>query len=83
MNTTPQTQALAHALQTAIERINAIEDTLGALAMLATRHMAPDTRTAFGEGIAALSAAAEKQGDMASATLLTGLHAAVAHAPGA
>lgn len=74
---------MAQALQTAIDRINAIEDTLGALTMLAARHMPIQARTAFGEGIAVLAAAAEKQGDMASATLLTGLHGAFAQAPGA
>lgn len=71
------------ALAAAIARIGAIESTLGALTMLAARHMAPGARSAFGEGLAAIATAAEKEGDIASATLLTGLHAALAHAPGA
>lgn len=76
-DTTPR--ALLDALQTALARIEAIEDTMGALTMLAARYMPADKRKGFAEAIAALGAKAEKQGDMASATLLTQLHAAAVH----
>ncbi len=81
-NPDAQPQALHAALQTALARIGAIEDTLGALTMLAVRHLPADKRPAFAEALAALAAVAEKQKDMASATLLTQLHGAAVHGSG-
>lgn len=81
-NDTKQQQALLVALQTALDRIAAIEDTMGALTMLAVRQMPADKRPGFAEALAALAATAEKQKDMASATLLTQLHGAAVHGSG-
>lgn len=81
-NDTKQQQALLVALQTALDRIAAIEDTMGALTMLAARQMPADKRPGFAEALAALAATAEKQKDMASATLLTQLHGAAVHGSG-
>lgn len=69
-------------LQQALQRINAIESALGALTMLAMQHMPVTEQRRFAEALAAFSAAAEKEGDMATATLLTGLHGAAAHGTG-
>lgn len=66
-------------LRHALMRIEAIEDTLGAITMAAMRQMPHDKRTGFTEAIAALAASAEAEGDIASATLLTHLHAAAVH----
>lgn len=81
-NDTKQQQALLVALQTALDRIAAIEDTMGALTMLAVRQMPADKRPGFAEALAALAATAEKQKDMASATLLTQLQGAAVHGSG-
>lgn len=81
-NDTKQQQALLVALQTALDRIAAIEDTMGALTMLAVRQMPADKRPGFAEALAALAAMAEKQKDMASATLLTQLQGAAVHGCG-
>lgn len=78
MNTEQQLQALAHDLSTALQRITALENTLGGLTMLAMRQLPASQRATWGDGMAALAATAEKHGDMASATLLTNLHSAAA-----
>lgn len=69
-------------LRNALARIDAVESTLGALTMLAVRHMPPDRRPGFAEALASLGATAERQGDMASATLLTELHSAAVRGSG-
>lgn len=69
-------------LRNALERIEAIENTLGALTMLAVRHIPVEKRPGFAEAIAAMGAIAEKEQDMASATLLTQLHSAAVHGSG-
>lgn len=74
MNTEQRLQALTHDLDIAVQRINALEDTLGGLTMLAMRALPADKRQAFAESLAALAATAEKQQDIACATLLTDLH---------
>lgn len=78
MSTEQQVQALEQALGTALERINALESTLGALTMLAMRQLPASERATIGDGLAALAATAEKHGDIASATLLTELHRSAA-----
>lgn len=78
MSTEQQLQALEHELSTALQRINALENTLGAITMLAMRQLPASTRAALGDGLAALAATAEKHGDIASATLLTELHRSAA-----
>ena len=78
MSTEQQLQALAHALGTALQRITALENTLGSLTMLAMRQLPASQRATWGDGIAALAATAEKHGDIASATLLTELHRSAA-----
>ena len=78
MSTEQQLQTLAHELSTALQRINALENTLGAITMLAMQQLPASTRAALGDGMAALAAAAEKHGDIASATLLTELHRSAA-----
>lgn len=70
------------ALQHALARIEAIENTMGAITMLAVRTMPTDKRPGFVEALAALGAVAEREKDIASATLLTQLHGAAAHASG-
>ncbi|CAN7167971.1 hypothetical protein LJR118_000276 [Acidovorax sp. LjRoot118] len=81
-NDNNQLQELTDALRTALARIDAIENTLGALTMLAVRHMPMDKRPGFAEALAALAGMAEKQKDMASATLLTQLQGAAVHGSG-
>ena len=71
-NTTPS-------LEQVLQRINAVESALGALTMLAVQHMPVIEQRRFAEALAAFGAAAEKEGDMATATLLTGLHGAAVH----
>lgn len=71
-------RTLENSLRISNERIEAIESTLGALVMLATGHIPVQGRAALGDRLAALAVAAENIGDMASATLLTNLHAAAA-----
>jgi hypothetical protein len=83
MSTEERVQALTHSLDIAQQRIEAIESAMGALVMLAMRQLPADKRTRFGDELAAMAAAAEKHGDMAGATLLTEMHAAVAQTPGA
>ena len=78
MSTEQQLQALAQELGAALARINALENTLGAITMLAMRQLPASTRAALGDGLAALAATAEKHGDIASATLLTELHRSAA-----
>ena len=78
MSTEQQLQALAHELGTALQRITALENTLGCLTMLAMRQLPASQRATWGDGIAALAATAEKHGDIASATLLTELHRSAA-----
>ena len=78
MSTEQQLQTLAHELSTALQRINALENTLGAITMLAMQQLPASTRAAVGDGMAALAATAEKHGDIASATLLTELHRSAA-----
>jgi len=78
MRTEQHLQTLAHELSTALQRITALENTLGALTALALRQLPASQRTTVGDGIAALAAAAEKHGDIASATLLTELHRSAA-----
>jgi len=63
-------------LEEALQRISAIEAALGALTMLAVEHMPAAGQQRFAEALATFGAAAEKEGDMATATLLTGLHGA-------
>lgn len=72
-------RSLPPELVAALQRIEAIENTLGALTMLAVRHLPQQARQGFAEAIAALGATAEKHGDMAGATLLTQLHGAAVH----
>ena len=78
MSTEQQLQTLAHELGTALQRITALENTLGCLTMLAMRQLPASQRATWGDGIAALAATAEKHGDIASATLLTELHRSAA-----
>lgn len=78
MSTEQQLQTLAHELSTALQRITALENTLAALTMLAMRQLPASQRATWGDGIAALAAAAEKHGDIAGATLLTELHRSAA-----
>ena len=78
MSTEQQLQTLAHELGTALQRITALENTLGSLTMLAMRQLPASQRATWGDGIAALAATAEKHGDIASATLLTELHRSAA-----
>lgn len=78
MSTEQQLQALAHELGTALQRITALENTLGSLTMLAMRQLPASQRATLGDGIAALAATAEKHGDIAGATLLTELHRSAA-----
>ncbi|WP_019653999.1 hypothetical protein [Variovorax atrisoli] len=61
-------------------RVTALEETVGALTMLAIRQMQPERRQQFAEGIGAMAQAAEKAGRQASAQLLTQLHGAAAMA---
>ncbi len=61
-------------------RVTALEETVGALTMLAIRQMPPAQRPLFAEGIGAMAQAAEQAGRTASATLLTQLHGAAAMA---
>lgn len=70
-------------LDEALQRINAIESALGALTMLAMQYMPPAQQRRFAEALATFGAAAEKEGDIATATLLTGLHGAAVSASGA
>ena len=65
-------------LGTALQRITALENTLGCLTLLAMRQVPASQRATWGDGIAALAATAEKHGDIASATLLTELHRSAA-----
>lgn len=81
-NDNTQLQELTDALRTALARIDAIENTMGAFTMLAVRHMPADKRPGFAEALATLAAMAEKQKDMASATLLTQLQGAAVHGSG-
>ncbi|MBV7459469.1 MULTISPECIES: hypothetical protein [unclassified Acidovorax] len=76
-------QTLIQALENAELRIKAIENSLGALVIMGIRHMPAERRAAFGDGLAAIAATAEKQGDIASATLMTDLHRAASQASGA
>ena len=78
MSTEQQLQALEHELSAALQRINALENTLGAITMLAMRQLPASQRATWGDGIAALAATAEKHGNIASATLLTELHRSAA-----
>lgn len=61
-------------------RLSALEETLAALTMLAIRHLPATRRSEFAEGIGAMAQAAERNGNGASATLLTQLHGAAAMA---
>ncbi|MFG0674217.1 hypothetical protein [Delftia sp. WSY_7] len=70
-------------LEEALQRIDAIEAALGALTMLAVQHMPAAEQRRFAEALATFGAAAEKEGDMATATLLTGLHGAAVSGSGA
>lgn len=72
------TPSLEHAMQ----RLNAIEGALGALTMLAVQYIPTTEQRRFAEALAAFGAAAEKEGDMATAALLTGLHGAAVHGAG-
>ena len=78
MNDEERIRRLENDLGTALQRIEAIEDALGALVILATGHIPAEGRAALEDRLAALAATAESMGDMASATLLTNLHAAAA-----
>ena len=78
MSTEQQLQTLAHELGAALQRITALENTLGALTMLAMRQLPASQRATVGDGLAALAATAEQHGDIASATLLTELHRSAA-----
>lgn len=78
MSTEQQVQTLAQALDTALARITALENTLGALTMLAMRQLPASERATVGDALAALATSAEKHGDIASATLLTELHRSAA-----
>lgn len=61
-------------------RVNALEQTLGALTMLAMRQLPPERRPQLAEAIAAMARVAEKKDQQASALLLTQLHGAAAMA---
>lgn len=82
MTTEEHIQALTQDLDIAQQRIEAIEGAMGALVMLVMRQLPADKRTRFGDELAAMAAAAEKHGDIASATLLTEVHAAASQASG-
>lgn len=61
-------------------RVTALEETAGALTMLAIRQMPPERRLRFAEGIGTMAQGAEWAGQHASASLLTQLHGAAAMA---
>jgi hypothetical protein len=51
--------------------------------MLAVQHLPAAEQRRFAEALATFGAAAEKEGDVATATLLTGLHGAAVSGSGA
>jgi hypothetical protein len=61
-------------------RINALEQTLGVVTMLAMRQLPPAKRPQLAEAIGEMARTAEQQLDHATATLLTQLHGAAAMA---
>ncbi len=81
---TERINRLEQALTTALERIAAVEQTLGGMAMAVIARL-PDTQQAgFAETFARMAESAQRGGESASATLLTEIHraAAMAAAPG-
>ncbi len=82
MTTEERTQALTQDLHFALQRISALESALGVIVMLTLRQLPPERQARFGDELAAMAATAEREGDMAAATLLTELHSAAAQTIG-
>lgn len=61
-------------------RVNALEQTLGVVTMLAMQQMPPAKRPQLAEAIGEMARTAEQQLDHATATLLRQLHGAAAMA---
>jgi lauroyl/myristoyl acyltransferase len=82
MSSEEKIQELTQHLGNALQRVEALENAMGALVMLGLRQLPNDQRARFGDALAAFAATAEKHGDMATATLLTEVHSAAAQASG-
>jgi hypothetical protein len=67
-------------LEALAARVNALEQTLGVVTMLAMRQLPPAKRPQLAEAIGEMARTAEQQLDRATATLLTQLHGAAAMA---
>ncbi|CAN5649974.1 hypothetical protein BH10PSE18_BH10PSE18_15080 [soil metagenome] len=62
------------------ERVTALEDVIGGLAMLGMQLATPAQRLQFGEGVALMARAAERSHMTAQALLLTDVHRALTSA---
>lgn len=80
MSNDERMEQLQHALDVAEQRINAVENTLGAITALASRSMTIAQREKLSTALARLGSTAETHGDMAAATLLTELHRVLVNA---
>ncbi|MCS4509158.1 hypothetical protein [Xylophilus ampelinus] len=81
---TERIDRLEQALTTALERLAAVEQALGVMAMALMTELPPTQQAGFAETFARMAQFAQRGGELASETLLTEIHraAVMAAAPG-